>query len=286
MFWRRTRPTLLLETDAARLVVFQGERALRWGSMPFPEWTTTPGEPPPPLEPFANALRTLWAHHNAPTRNVVVASAWLPADTRLIQWTPNTPLPSEPELAQRFWPGQQMRVGAHLITRQGTPYLFALASPQNLVAFIETTLANAGLHIAALEPKPLALIRGIGNPHCFVLDVGRTMATFTFVQDALPLVSATWRLTAPLLRTHGARLTRLAEQIHTMLERVATTYGPNALACPTYVVGTLATSPELRDMLTSVLGLSVASLPAQTPFPASLPPHLYITAIGLARKRI
>jgi len=129
-----------------------------------------------------------------------------------------------------------------------------MASPKNLVAFIETTLANAGLQIAALEPKPLALIRGIGNPHCFVLDIERTMATFTFVQDALPLVSTTWRLTAPLLRTHGARLTRLAEHIQAILDRVVITYGPNALTCPTYVVGTLASSPELHDMLTSLLG--------------------------------
>lgn len=285
MFWRRTRPTLLLETDAARLVVFQGERPLRWGSIPLPEWTATPAETLPPVEPIANALRTLWAHHRAPTRGVV-ASAWLPADTRLLPLQSATPHPEAHEVAQRFWPNQAVRVGTHVLIRQNTPYLFAMASPHNLVTFIETALTNAGLHMAALEPKPLALIRGIGNPHCFVLDVGRTMATFTFVQDALPLVSATWRLTAPLLRTHGARLTRLAEHIHTILERVATTYGPNALACPTYVVGTLATSSELHDMLTSVLGLSVVPLPADTPFPASLPPHLYIATIGLARKHI
>ncbi|KPL87702.1 type IV pilus biogenesis protein PilM [Ardenticatena maritima] len=286
MFWQRSRPTLLLETDAARLVLFERGRAVRWGSIPLPEWTATPPDTLPPAEPIAAALRTLWAHHRAPTRGVIVASAWLPADTRLVPWSPDEPPPTEQAIAQRFWAGQAVRVGVHLLTRHAVPHLFAMASPQNMVAFIETVLDMAGLHMAALEPKPLALIRGIGAPHCFVLDVGRTMATFTFVQDALPLVSATWQLTAPLLRTHGARLTRLAEHIHTITQRVAATYGKEALACPTYVVGALATSGELHDLLTTVLGLSLAPLPDDTPFPTSLPPHLYMAAVGLARKRI
>lgn len=289
--WSRERITLVVEQEALRLLGVQGSRVTRWGSTPLPRDVLTPQGEVASGERLAQVLERLWASQTSaqpaarpalilavPGHHIASTVVPLPApdaDAALLAQTAHEALP-QPD-AYHAW----QEIGA---ARQRS--LFVVAAPQTLVDGYVQAVERAGLGISAIDVKPLALIRGVGERHAIIVDSERGVGTIIIVAEALPRQVRFLPLALPLLASPEDKAMRLVEAVHFTVQQY--NRGEHSLhpATPIFLTGTLAEEPLLREGMTRVLGHPLGQLQPQVELPPDLPTSQFVANLGLALKRL
>lgn len=288
--WNRERLTLVVEDEALRLMGVRGGTVSRWGSAPLPRHTLAPNGAIENEDAFVEVVDTLWRTQSeaslTPRSGIVVA---IPAQG--VPWATaplSAPLPAQDTLVERASALLPVPDGGSRLWQaagpSNAPHLFVVAPPPLLIESYQRALDRAGMGLAALDLKPLALVRGVGQRHAVIVDGERTQGTLILVEDAVPQWIESTPLTAPLLTTPEEKVARLVERLHALLHRQGAR--PIHPGVPIFLTGALSEHPMLREAISDVVGRSVGRFTPTVTLPSDLPASQFIANVGLAQKRV
>ncbi|MBA2389997.1 MAG: hypothetical protein H0V67_07030 [Geodermatophilaceae bacterium] len=291
--WQRERVTLVIESETVRLVGVMKGRVTRWGSAPLPPGTLdSQGAVGAPAQ-LAQVLERLWASQAlgtpAPRDRVVLAIPGRHIASRFIPAAGAETLDASglATRAREALPRADAYHAWQVIGASSRRAIFVVAAPTPLVDGYVAVLARAGLGVAAIDLKPLALIRGVGQRHAIIVDAERFLATIIIVDDALPRQVRFQPLDASLLAAPEEKIMRIAEVVHNTIQRyneeAATVLHP---AVPVFLTGSLAEHPLLRAAVQEVLRHTVGKLSPSLVTPPDMPLSQFLANLGLAQKQL
>lgn len=291
-FWERERVTLVIEQEVVRLMGVEQGRVKRWGSAPLPRDTIHDGAVADELA-LAQVLEKLWANQlhqtPAPRDGLLVAIPGHHIPTRLISVrgldTRNVALMTEK--AREALPDPEAYHAWQVVGPASQPGLFVVAAPVALVDGYVAALRRAGLGVAAMDTKQLALVRAVGAPHAIILDGERSLGSILIVDEALPRRVRFPALDAPLLASPEEKIARLAEVLYHTIEEYNEDGVSQVLhpAVPVFLTGSLADHDLLREVVQTVLGHPIGRFAPTLVLPADMPLSQFMTNIGLAQKQ-
>ncbi|MGB0385323.1 MAG: type IV pilus biogenesis protein PilM [Ardenticatenaceae bacterium] len=285
--------TLVIEQEVVRLMEVRKGRVARWGSAPLPPNTLQRSAVANP-EALIEVVERLWRSqsqerplsrnnivlgilgHHIPTRIVSVQNLDT-SDAQIMAQKARETLP-EPDL-HHVW---------QLVGGSTQPGLFVMGAPIALINSYLEPLKRIGLGLAAMDVKPLALIRAVGQRNTVIIDAERTMGSIIIVDDTLPRRAAFPGLNAPLLASPEEKIMRLAEVLYETVQRYnrSTTSKTLHPAVPIFLTGSLANHSLLQEIVQDVLGHSVGSYTPPIEVPPDMPISQFMVNIGLAQKRL
>jgi hypothetical protein len=291
--WSQERITLVIESDAVRLMGVLRGAVTRWASAPLPRGTLEDGAVGEPGA-LAQVLERLWATHSQarplPRGGVVMAIPGRHVASRL-EPVVGPELPDEDEMAlhaRKVLPRPDAYHAWQLVGASPQQALFVLAAPMALVDGYVQAMEIAGLGVSAVDVKPLALVRAVGQRYTIIVDTERAFGTIIIVDDALPRQVRVWPLDAPLLAAPEEKVMRVVEALHDAIVQYNAESLGRALhpAVPIFLSGTLADHPLLRDVIREVLGHPIGQVAPPIQVPPDLPLNQFLANIGLAQKRL
>ncbi|MBA3532960.1 MAG: pilus assembly protein PilM [Ardenticatenales bacterium] len=288
----RERITLVVENEVLRLMGVQEGVVTRWASAPLPAGTLAEDGSVADLAALAQVLERLWSSQgqSAPRDSLVlaipgrqIASSLVPvgglqtADESLMEMKAREALPRED--SYHDW---------QVVGPSSQPGLFVVAAPAPLVDSYLEALNIAELGVLAVDVKPLALIRGVGQRHAIIVDGERSVGTIIIVDEALPRLVRFPALNAPLLASQEDKIMRLVEVLQETVDRYNSEAGSRALhpSIPIFLTGSLADNPLLQEAVQQVLGRAAGRLTPAIQVPGDMPLSQFITNVGLALKRL
>lgn len=286
--FRHVRTTLSIEHDVLRMLVVEDGAVTIWGSAPLPAGAIQNGHIDD-VEAIGASLAALVQRYEPPTDDVYVSLPPGESSTRLVALQPETDVNEETvhRMASGFWALDTSVVGWEEIQQNGRRKLFLLQVHREVIDDLVAALNIGGWQPAAVEPKPLALMRAAGAPCCIITDVERSTLTVTLADSSLPEKVTTWPLTAPLLAQPEAKVTRLADALSdTMIqqwERVSEDAPEESIHV--FCSGAYGAHPFLYSMLETVFGHEIVMPTIPFDMPDDVPIHQYMANIGLAQKR-
>lgn len=286
--FRQVRTTLSIEQDVLRLLVVDDGAVAIWGSAPLPAGAVQDGHIND-VEAVGASIAALTQRYEPPTDDVYVSLPPGESSTRLVTLQPETDVNKESvhRMASGFWALDTSVVGWEEIRQNGRRKLFLLRVHREIIDDLVAALDVGGWHPAAVEPKPLALMRAAGAPHCIISDVERSTLTVTLAEQSLPVKVTTWPLTAPLLALPETKITRLANALLNILAQHVDPDEDDASgdAMNVFCSGAHGAHPFLYATLETVFGCSVVTPVIPFDVPDDMPIHQYMANIGLAQKR-
>lgn len=286
--FRHVRTTLSIEHDVLRLLVVEGSAVTTWGSAPLPAGAVQDGYIDD-VEAVGASLAALVERYEPPTDGVYVSLPPGESSTRLVTLQPETEVNEESvdRMASGFWALDTSVVGWEEIQQNGRRKLFLLRVHRDIIDDLVTALDIGGWRPAAVEPKPLALMRAAGAPRCFIADVERSTLTVTLAEHSLPEQVTTWPLTAPLLAQPEAKITRLADALSDIViqKRERAPADAPGEPAPVFCSGAHGAHPFLYSVLETVFGREVTVPTIPFDVPDDIPIHQYMANIGLVQKR-
>lgn len=287
--FQQVRTTLSIEHDVVRLLVVENGRITTWGSAPLPVGAVQDGRIDD-VDAVGASLAALAQKYEPPTRDVYVALPPGESSTRLVTLQPETTVNEESvhRMASGFWAVDTSVIGWEELQQNGQRKLFLLRVHREMIDNLVAALNIGGWQPAAVEPKPLALMRAAGAPRCIITDIERRTLTITLANHSLPAIVTTWPLTAPLFAVPEAKLTRFADALSETLLRYWQSEQDAAVdvaELSVFCAGTYGAHPFLYSVLETVFGYEVVVPEVFFEMPADLPVHQYMANLGLARKR-
>jgi hypothetical protein len=291
----RERVTVVIESEVVRLVGVTQGRVSRWGSAPLPtETVDSDGIVAAPVD-LAQVLERLWATQGhgvpVPRNEIVLAIPGRYVMTRLIPLAPDEAgdhallavRAAEVVAEQPYYHAWQV-VGQ----TSGRPSLFVVAAPAALVESYVGAAARAGLGLAAVDVKPLALIRAVGQRHAVIVDAERSLVTIIIVDEGLPRRVRFQPLVAPLLTSPEDKIMRIAEVLHEAMQPDDMEASGVVLhpAVPLFLTGSLADHVLLRAVAREVLRHPIGELAPPIELPPEMPVSQFMANVGLAQKQV
>ncbi|MDQ4076057.1 MAG: hypothetical protein M3220_07400 [Chloroflexota bacterium] len=292
--WDRERITLVVEQEALRLMGVQHGRVTRWGSAPLPRTVLDEGGMVTDPAVLAQVLERLWAAQTADQSlskgQLLLALPGHRVLTRVVSVpnldTEDTQLMSERARAVVDQPDAY--TAWQVVGRGNEATLFVAAAPRPLVDGYVRALERAGLGLAAIDVKPLALIRGIGARHAIIVDVERTLGTVIIVDEAVPRRVRFQPFTFPLLTSPEDKVMRLGEVIYLTVRAYNQEADAHVLhpAVPVFLTGSLSDHVFFHDMIRDVLGHPIGHVEPPIEVPPDMPLGQFIANLGLAQKQL
>lgn len=286
----RERVTLMIDSEAARLLSVKANQVLHWGSAPIPREAVVEGRVVM-VDALAATLRRLWEREHPPTSGVILGLPGVGTRTTLIPLAgPDDPTPEEVSIMTTrlgFDPAEY-QVAWQPIGPPGQRAIFLIAIARSLLEGYLAALDQAGLSVAAVDVKPLALIRAIGHRHAVIADLERTLLMVIVVDEGLPRVVKLSPLRAALLSRPEDKVTRLVETLADAINEYnhGASNGYLHPAVPIHLSGALADHPLLKEAIQLGLGYPPAQPPPPFTVPADLPVAQYLANMGLALKKV
>lgn len=281
------RLTLSLESAEVRALVAQGQRVLRWGSVPLPGGTLRQGQI---LQPrvFGEAVAGLLESVKGPRRQTVVG---LSAQRSLVRILNLPPVPTRMlqeavlRQARREFPlpVEGLYLSWQVINDRSASRIqvFTVGLPKEVVDTCMMGLRSARLRPVALDIKPLALVRAINLPNVLVIDLEEGLATIVLVRDFVPHIVRSLPLSQ-----EGTWIDQLIGEIQRTLEFYRTTLSASlpGWSVSLCLTGAGAADEELRRRIAALWPLVEPAPPLS--LPRDLPLLPYLGNIGLALKRL
>jgi hypothetical protein len=291
----RERVTVVIESEVVRLVGVAHGQVTRWGSAPLPPDTVDgDGVVVAPVE-LAQVLERLWSTQGrgvpVPRSEIILAIPGRSVMTRLLPLLPDESS-DQALLAARAGEvvAEQPYYHAWQVVGQssGRPSLFVVAAPVAIVESYVGAAARAGIGLAAVDVKPLALIRAVGQRHAVIVDAERTLATIIVVNEGLPRRVRFQPLVAPLLMSPEDKIMRIAEVLHKTMQPDAMEASGIVLhpATPLFLTGSLADHILLQAVVQEVLRYPVGQLIPPLELPSDMPISQFMANVGLAQKQV
>lgn len=287
------RVTLVVEHEALRLMAVAGGAVSRWGSAPLPAGTLAAdgGVANPTM--LGQVLERLWSSHSQPNAAAIPLILAIPGRhivSSLVSVTGADP--ADPEAmamkARQAVPRPDAYHGWQVVGPSSQPGLFVVAAPAAIVDSYLTALQLAGLEALAVDVKPLALIRGIGQRNAIIVDGERSVGTIILVEDALPRRVRFPALNAPHLVTQEDRALYLTELVQETIDlHNSEAMGrPLHPGIPLFLTGSLADDPLMREHLRNQVAHPIGQLSPPFEMPGDMPISQFIANVGLAQKRL
>jgi hypothetical protein len=290
------RLTLVIENDVVRLMGVEKGEVTRWGSAPLPRGTLSSGAVANP-DALAEAVTRLWSsqtqdtfgHKPSPSQFILgIPGHHIPTKIVSVQGLNTKDKALMKRKAQEALPGMETYRAWQVVGPAKQPGLFVIAAPTKLIKSYLDTLKGIGIGVIAIDVKPLALIRAIGQRHAVIVDGGRALASIIIVDEALPRRARFPSLDAPLLVPLEEKITRLAERLIQTIHAYNNDKSSQVLhpAVPFFLTGSLADHPLLRQVVEQILRHPVGQIKSPIKVPPDMPINQFMTNIGLAQKQL
>ncbi len=293
--WDRERITLVIEQEAVRLMGVANGRVTRWGSAPLPRGLLDAEGLVSDEAAMAQVLERLWAAQTvgqpAPKERLLLAIPGHSVATTMVAVdgvdSANRALLHEraraalPQAEENYVSWQQVGPASR-------PVLFVVSARRAVVDGYARALERAGLGVAAVDVKPLALIRGVAARNAVIVDGERSQGTVIVVDDALPRRVRFQSLALPLLLSPEDKALRLAELLVHTLQQYNEEAQARALhpAVPIFLTGSLADHTLLHDVVRDVLRHPIGVVKPEVAVPPDMPLSQFLANLGLAQKQL
>jgi hypothetical protein len=288
----REKITLVVEPDVIRLLSVERGRVTRCGSAPLPRGVVHDGYVTNEAS-FAQVVQRLWGAQShekpMPRDNVILA---IPGQHAQYQMAPLSA--EEQKLgrlnlkAEGLIPDPLTYRAWQVVGSKATPALFVVAAPVEQVNGFVSGLQAAGVGVAAVDVKTLALIRAVGCQQTVIVDCERDQGAVIIVNEALLHQARFPVLDAPLLAGAEDKITRLVETLANAIRSFNVEFPAYALqdATPIFLTGLLSEHSLLREAVEEVLGHPIGRVAFPFTVPPDMPLAQFAANLGLAQKRI
>lgn len=288
----REKITIVVEPDVIRLVGVDRGRVTRWGSAPLPRGVVRDGYVTNEAA-FSQVVERLWAAQSGqkpmPRDTVILAIPSQHAQYQMAALSAEeqkmTGLNAK---AEALIPDPTTYRAWQVVGSKANPAIFVVAAPAELVNGYVAALQRAGLGVAAVDVKTLALIRAVSCQQTVIVDCEREQGTVIIVNEALLHQARFPVLDAPLLHAPEEKITRLVETLAHAISTFNTEFPAYALhnATPIFLTGSLADHPLLRDTVQELLGHPIGRVASPFAAPPDLPLAQFAANLGLAQKKV
>ena len=289
----RERITLVIEEEVVRVMAVRKQEVTRWGSAPLPRHTLKEGQVANP-QALAEVVQRLWHTQSQarpmPRQNILLAIPGHMIPTRII--SARNLETSDIELmnqkAREILPQAHSHHVWQLIGSGAQARLFVMATPMALIESYVEPLKRIGLGLSAMDIKPLALIRAVGQRHAIIIDAERTLGSVIIVDEALPRRARFPVLQAPLLASPEDKIMRLTEVLYETIHAYNNGNQGQTLhpAVPIFLTGSLAHHALLQDVVEHLLGHPIGTYTPSLKIPSDMPLSQFMVNVGLAKKQL
>ncbi len=288
----RERLTLNVEGSEVRLLVAQGQRILRWDSLPLPENVLRGGQVLDSAA-FGREVAVAVARLQGPRKQTVVSVSAQRALVRIFHLPPAVPARLLDETVQRTarrelpLPLEDLYLSWQALDEGNGSRLrvLAIGIPREVIDGCMAGLHRAGLRVRAMDFKPLALIRAANLPDVLLADLTAEMGTVALVRGFVPLIVRSVIVSGEATRSPVAQAEQLAVEIQRTLDFYGSTVAAEQPAWSPVVClsGALGGAEEVRARIGARWPLVAPAPPV--PLPGELPLPMYLANIGLVLKR-
>ncbi len=282
---------LSIESDCIRAIHTRGRQLLRWGERSFrPGWMIEGVVHD--VQEVGTAIDALLTEEQFPRKRVAVSITGLRALSRFLtmpKMQGSLLAGAVRREAKREMPVplDELYLSWQVIRDSGSQQdLFLLGVPRELVDSTAQALHVAGLRADAMEVKPLALARAVGQSRAVVVALEADSLETTIIVDDLPVVM---RATSPVGEGYNGseKLGRMVEELAGTVRFYNDSHKDAALApdTPLYLTGSLAGDPVLRQVMQGTFPYPLVSPEATFACPPGFPVAQYAANVGLAMKQ-
>lgn len=288
----REKITLVIEPDVIRLVGVDRGRVSRWGSAPLPRGVIRDGYVTNEAV-FAQVVERLWAAQSGqkamPRDTIILAIPSQHAQYQMAALSAEEQkLTGLNAKAESLIPDPTTYRAWQVVGTKANPAIFVVAVPAELVNGYVAALQRAGLGVASVDVKTLALIRAVSCQQTVIVDCEREQSAVIIVNEALLHQARFPVLDAPLLHASEEKITRLVETLAHAITLFNLEFPAYALhnATPIFLTGSLADHPLLRDSVQELLGHPIGRVASPFVVPPDLPVAQFAANLGLAQKKV
>lgn len=288
---------LLVEENALRLVGVTGDRVVRWGSAPLPPGVLVRSQVRQP-DALCQAAQALFDAHNAPRNRVILGITGIGTASRLLPLPSDSDLPDSETIRDtvaRLVPTDDSHLAWQAVEQNGQRAVYVLITPQVSLDTHLDALAAADIAPVAVDLKPLALVRAVGQRNAVVADLEHTLLTLAIVDGAIPQSVRVLPLDFPSVSKAEDKVIRLIDELQRLIDqrnREVTGRDDGRAgtrihaAMPIWISGTLANHALLRAAIRDGLEHPCTVAPAPLDCPPELPVAQYLACLGLVMKRV
>jgi hypothetical protein len=288
---RREIVTLAIEDSDLRFLSVRG-RVLKWGSVPLPKGLVTGGVINDPLE-MGRIVDETFRENGLDRRRVISSVVGLRAIPRMLTMPKLQASMLEAAISREAKKEMPVSLENLYLSWQSLPpegdqqRIYLLGVPREMIDVQVRMLDAAGIQPLAMDLKPLALVRAVGQEQAVIINLEEGMLDIILVVEGLPAIMRTFGLD----QREGSMEERI-ERLLTELNQTMRFYNdshrnatirPNT---PVYASGRVLGQPEVLAYLRYASDRPIEQPPAPMPCPADLPVPDYLTNLGLALKQI
>lgn len=290
--FKGSRLAISLEATEVRLLSVRGQSILRWTTSTLAAGTVRNGQLVQPAL-FGQVVRELVQQVGGSRRGAVVSLSGQRSLVRILS-LPSVPPQMLREAVQREarrelpLPLEELYLSWQVIGSRGASGcdVLVLGIPRDAVDSFIAGLRSAGVRTAAMDLKPLALVRAANLPDVLLADLEQTVGSVILVRGYVPYISRSIGLPGDTDRPLADRADHLVAEIRRTLDFYSATMAPQhppwtPVVCLT---GALAGEPEVRSRVGPLWPL-VEPVPP-IPLPQGLPLPPYLVNVGLALKQV
>ncbi len=289
----RERITLVIEEEVVRVMEVNKQDVTRWGSAPLPRDTIKEGAVANP-QAFADVVERLWLtqgkEHPMSRQNVLLAIPGHTIPTRIISARnfDTSDIELMNQKAREILPQADSHHVWQVLGTGTQARFFVMATPMALIQSYVDPLKHIGLELIAMDVKPLALIRAVGQRNAIIIDVERKLGSIIIVDEALPRRARFPVLQAPLLSSAEEKITRLTEVLYDTIQAYNSGNQGKTLhpAVPIFLTGSLSHHTLLQDVVQHLLGHPIGTYTISLNVPPDMPLSQFMVNIGLAKKQL
>ncbi|MBU2009538.1 MAG: pilus assembly protein PilM [Chloroflexi bacterium] len=280
--------TLNIETDSVRVVVCQGRRVRRWGTVPLESGLVREGLLTQP-EAVGQAVKHLLSSLRVNGDRVVAGLSGFHAVSRVFT-LPQIPrkllekaVIQEAQVAMPFSLEEAYLSWQTFAPSNGHQQVFALGIPRELLDAEVKALSQAGVSLRSMGLKPMALARAVNKKDAIIVNIEPDSLEITLVLETAPQV-----IRSLPLRADGQGQKVDTEQVAEEVERTLKFYEsghqdtPLQAALPLVLTGQLSQDEALARDLAERLDRPVEPFAPPIRYPSHFPLAYYAVNIGLA----
>jgi len=280
--------TLNIETDSVRVVVCQGRRVKRWGTVPLESGLVREGLLTQP-EAVGQAVKHLLSSLRVSGDRLVAGLSGFHAVPRVFT-LPRIPrkllekaVLQEAKGAMPFSLEEAYLSWQTFAPANGQQQVFALGIPRELLDAEVKALSQAGVSLRSMGLKPLALARAVNKKDAIIVNIEPDSLDITLVTETIPQV-----IRSLPLKGNGQGQQVSTEQVAEEVERTLKFYEsghqdtPMETALPLVLTGQLSQDEALARALTERLERPVEAFAPPIRYPSHFPLAYYAVNIGLA----
>ena len=280
--------TLNIETDSVRVVVCQGRRVRRWGTVPLESGLVREGLLTQP-DAVGQAVKHLLSSLRVNGDRLVAGLSGFHAVPRVFT-LPRIPrkllekaVIQEAKVAMPFSLEEAYLSWQTFAPDNGHQQVFALGIPRELLDAEVKALSQAGVTLRSMGLKPMALARAVNKKDAIIVNIEPDSLEITLVLHTAPQV-----IRSLPLRDDGQGQKVSTEQIAEEVERTLKFYEsshqdtPLETGLPLVLTGQLSQDEALARDLAERLDRPVEPFAPPIRYPSHFPLAYYAVNIGLA----